>query len=392
MSQGFTVKGWCPGALRPMASGDGLVLRIRPRCGRLTAAQAMLIAALSQRYGNGVMDLTSRANLQLRGLAAQDHGALLTALRGAGLIDDSLAAESQRNVILSPFADENGPAWRIAQALSARLAAKDAPILPPKFGFAVESAPSALQDAPAYIRILSHGRDWQVMPDGAHWALPALTSTAADIALKLAGWFLAQGGGTGTLRRMRDLAPTLPAPNDAQPMHLSPSPHPRIGAAPNGWMPGFAFGQITAAQLHEAARHGDLRLTPWRALLIEGLALPPRIPGAILDPCDVRLRIHACTGAPRCPQGLADMRALADQLAPHLPQGLSLHLSGCAKGCAHPRAAAWTLRAVAGGRFDLISNGTARDAAMAFALRPDQAIQFLSGPPAGPAPKDQGTL
>ena len=26
---GFDIKGWCPGALRPMASGDGLVLRIR---------------------------------------------------------------------------------------------------------------------------------------------------------------------------------------------------------------------------------------------------------------------------------------------------------------------------------------------------------------------------
>ena len=25
------VKGWCPGAHRPMMSGDGLVVRIRPR-------------------------------------------------------------------------------------------------------------------------------------------------------------------------------------------------------------------------------------------------------------------------------------------------------------------------------------------------------------------------
>jgi precorrin-3B synthase len=30
---GFEIKGWCPGALRPMASGDGLVLRIRARTG-----------------------------------------------------------------------------------------------------------------------------------------------------------------------------------------------------------------------------------------------------------------------------------------------------------------------------------------------------------------------
>ncbi len=28
---GWEIKGWCPGALRPMQSGDGLVVRIRPR-------------------------------------------------------------------------------------------------------------------------------------------------------------------------------------------------------------------------------------------------------------------------------------------------------------------------------------------------------------------------
>ncbi|MGX1077699.1 sulfite reductase beta subunit-like hemoprotein [Bradyrhizobium elkanii] len=43
------VKGWCPGALRPMRSGDGLVVRIRPRAGRLDAAQAAGIAELAAR-------------------------------------------------------------------------------------------------------------------------------------------------------------------------------------------------------------------------------------------------------------------------------------------------------------------------------------------------------
>ena len=40
------VKGWCPGALRPMLSGDGLVLRVRPHGGRLSQAQAAGIALL----------------------------------------------------------------------------------------------------------------------------------------------------------------------------------------------------------------------------------------------------------------------------------------------------------------------------------------------------------
>ena len=31
------VRGWCPNAWRPMAAGDGLLVRVRPRLGRLDA-------------------------------------------------------------------------------------------------------------------------------------------------------------------------------------------------------------------------------------------------------------------------------------------------------------------------------------------------------------------
>ncbi|WP_252979256.1 hypothetical protein [Mameliella alba] len=34
------IKGWCPGAWRPMLSGDGLVVRVRPHLARLDADQA----------------------------------------------------------------------------------------------------------------------------------------------------------------------------------------------------------------------------------------------------------------------------------------------------------------------------------------------------------------
>ena len=44
----MTIKGWCPGALRPMTSGDGLILRVRPPLSRLAPAQARGLAALAQ--------------------------------------------------------------------------------------------------------------------------------------------------------------------------------------------------------------------------------------------------------------------------------------------------------------------------------------------------------
>ncbi len=58
----FAVKGWCPGALRPMESGDGLVVRIRPRLAELAPYQMRGIAAAALRHGNGVIELTARAN------------------------------------------------------------------------------------------------------------------------------------------------------------------------------------------------------------------------------------------------------------------------------------------------------------------------------------------
>ena len=115
---GFEIKGWCPGALRPMASGDGLVLRIRAPNGRLTPDQARSIAGLSRRHGNGLIDLTSRANLQLRGVDAAGHLASLDALAELGLLDPDAGAESRRNVILSPFAPVDSPAWQAAAAIA----------------------------------------------------------------------------------------------------------------------------------------------------------------------------------------------------------------------------------------------------------------------------------
>ena len=44
INQGPIIQGWCPGALRPMMSGDGLVVRIRPREGRVSGAQLAEIA------------------------------------------------------------------------------------------------------------------------------------------------------------------------------------------------------------------------------------------------------------------------------------------------------------------------------------------------------------
>jgi precorrin-3B synthase len=139
-----------------------------------------------------------------------------------------------------------------------------------------------------------------------------------------------------------------------------------------------------AQTLHHVAALGhEIRLTPWRMLLIVGATTLPTIPGLITDPADPILRITACTGAPGCPQALGDTRQLARRLAPLLPEGQGLHLSGCAKGCAHPVRADLTLTATAEG-YDLILGGTASDMPSLTGLSPKAILDHLKAPNAPP--------
>ncbi|MEM9636722.1 MAG: cobalamin biosynthesis protein CobG, partial [Pseudomonadota bacterium] len=73
------VKGWCPGAFKPMMSGDGLIVRVRPFFARLSREQVLGLCDLVHSYGSGILDLTNRANLQIRGVSEDAFDALLSA-------------------------------------------------------------------------------------------------------------------------------------------------------------------------------------------------------------------------------------------------------------------------------------------------------------------------
>jgi precorrin-3B synthase len=96
--------GWCPGALRPMESGDGWLVRLRLTAGVLSLDRARAIAALARRHGNGLIDLSSRANLQLRGVTEASLALLTAELDALGLLDADADAEAVRNVVVSPLA------------------------------------------------------------------------------------------------------------------------------------------------------------------------------------------------------------------------------------------------------------------------------------------------
>ena len=98
----------------------------------------------------------------------------------------------------------------------------------------------------------------------------------------------------------------------------------------------------------------------------------------IATPDDPLLGVIACTGAPGCPQSSVETRALARRLAPRLPRGVTLHVSGCAKGCALPGPADLTLVG-RDGAFDLVTHAAPWDAPARRAIAPDQVLAVISG-------------
>ena len=137
------VKGWCPGALRPMQSGDGLIVRLRPFCGAFKLKQAHGLADLARRLGNGHIDLTRRANLQLRGLLDEHMPELQVELGKLNLIDLDAEIEATRNLMVAPLAGLD-PAEKldvrpIARAIAEGLAVDQRlRALPAKFGLLVD--------------------------------------------------------------------------------------------------------------------------------------------------------------------------------------------------------------------------------------------------------------
>jgi len=362
------VQGWCPGAHRPMMSGDGLVVRVRPRLARLTAAQTVGLCDLALRFGNGTIDLTNRANLQLRGVAEDDHQPLLADLSALNLLDAELGIETRRNILVSPLYQPGDLTARLTQALIDRLG--DLPALPAKFGFAVDTgAARQLAGDSADIRLERGASGLILRADGAETGRLVTEDEAIDRVIDLARWFSERF--TSDTRRMARLIAVQALPKEWQghaPGPTAPALQPGNGAI--GPIYGAAFGQLPAAELRalvQASGAAALRVTPWRLFLLEGGAALPA-PAFVTDGTDPLLSTDACPGAPFCPQAQAETRAIARALAPRVTG--SLHVSGCAKGCARMSAADLTLVG-RGGQFDLVKHGRAGDEPLQRGLDPE---------------------
>ncbi|WP_419900036.1 hypothetical protein [Roseomonas sp. USHLN139] len=352
------VKGWCPSLFAPMLSGDGHLLRVRPFSARLSAAQARGIAALAP----GAIELTNRGNLQLRGLAADQLEPVAQALLAAGLAWPDPAEEGRRNLCTPPLPFDDRGWIAVLEALL-----RGATGLAAKFGIALDRPDQPGPDSDIRVT-LGDGAVCRLQSGDA--AAPATPASVAALVRNFAA--------TGH-KRMRDAvaaqgagfllaaAGMTPCPDAAPPG----PPRALLGPLEQAFGMAPRFGVLAPADLVTLAalaeRHGDgwIRVAPTRSLLIAGVSNPEAIalpPPWITTEQNPWRRVVACPGLDGCASGEAATRRDAETLMAQgwqPPPGL-LHLSGCAKGCAHPAAAAAVLVGQAG-RYALVRQGRAGD-------------------------------
>ena len=119
-------RGACPTARRPFVAADGLLVRVRVADCELPVAGLRALGAAAGRHGNGVVELTSRANVQLRGVRPEALDTLVADLVAAGLLPADEADEPRCDVVVPPTAglglSEPVDVRTIAADLRARLA------------------------------------------------------------------------------------------------------------------------------------------------------------------------------------------------------------------------------------------------------------------------------
>jgi len=406
MTAATRVKGWCPSLLAPMVSGDGLLVRVKPSAATLTLAQAQSLAQAALRDGNGMIELTNRANLQIRGLSPETVDAFAAAMQAEGLAANDGPFEQIRNVLASPLGPEDLSATFNSHALAGELEAALAQSpelhrLPPKFGVLIDGGGAlSLAGHEADIMLRAHSGGLGLWIGGSDLAAHVQPGSAVEAALALALAFLTLGSSrTPPPRRMRDLVSQMGSAAIFAKAGLAASPRtPPVAPAARpmsgpGWLSlGLPFGQIEAPRLlsligkARALGAEAFHCTPWRAFVVSGLAEAAiedlqhwaRSAGLIISPDDPRLTIAACPGYPHCASGRTQSRADAERLARSgLASGTSLHVSGCEKGCAQPKAAHFTLVGESEERYSLVRNGRAGDTPVATGLSLDAAITEL---------------
>lgn len=394
-------RGACPGLSAPMPTGDGLLVRLLP-IGTIPLAAFAHLCAAARRYGNGIVEVTGRGSIQVRGLNAGSAPRFADAIAALNIAAED-GVPVLNNVLAGLDAEEilnaNALAADLRRALArtsltARLAPKISVVIDGGGALSLDnvSADVRLCAQPANGGAVLHvdiaGGEASATPlgaivtaDGIEAVVRLLEVIARRGRTARARDILAAEGDASFRSVVADLVieNVLPSGNrnDGDPIG---SHRLRDGSLACGV--GLAFGNADATTLERLVEVASgvgaigIRAAADRVLMFVGLRqatastfvnAAERL-GFIVAADDPRRRIVACAGAPICSSAHIAARALAPRIAgiaaAHLDSSRQIHISGCAKGCAHAGNAALTIVGSPDG-CALIANGSVRDIPLA---------------------------
>ena len=196
----------CPGIVHLALMADGGLARLRAPGGMLDVAQVRAVAEAAERLGSGVVDLTNRANVQIRGLKVGGGRELAEALEAAGFRFHG-EADRRRNILVDPFSGID-PAERrdmrpLADALDRALV--EAPWiagLSPKFSFALDGGgASNIAAVASDVTAIASGQGIEIFVGG-RWAATFEDEASATAAMTT---LAEDAAGAGPETRRKDL-------------------------------------------------------------------------------------------------------------------------------------------------------------------------------------------
>lgn len=351
-----------------------MLMRVRLPGGVIQPLGLRAVAEVAEQFGSGTVELTSRANLQIRGLRPADVPAAAAHLVGHGLAETDPERDARRDVVGCPLAGHDPTELAdvgTAVADVARLLAATTGLegLPPKFCVVLDGGGVAsVRGVPADV------------------ALGAVCTVEGDTAMQLElGRPLDAGVGRVACIPVGDIEPVVVAAarrcaQEGERMaelvervgraellgsltsgiviRWASAPPPRAAAAPIGAVAHAHADQVnlgaapllgctSPAALRSVAAlvedtNAQIRCTPWRGIVVLGVARADQATaiaalarvGFSSDAAEPAHLISACVGLPGCASSRADTgraaRALLD--APGTLNG-RIHLSGCDKRC-----------------------------------------------------------
>lgn len=396
-------------------AADGGLARVRVPAGVLTAGQWQALIVASAELGDGNLDLTSRGNVQLRGLRPDAETALATRLASADLLP-SLTHERVRNLLASPLTGRDGVGLADIRPLAGELdrALCQRPVLAQlsgRFLFALDDGRGDVAALGADITLVATGVDTATLSLAGIPVRTVSLSDAVTTMLASAEAFLrlraVEGSNAwrvaeladGPVRIATDLARSragtaAPAPGGPADPSAAPCPIGVISQrdGSTALVVGIPLGRLSPGQAASLGGH-DLVLTPWRSIVVPDLSgteaamlsASAGAAGLIVDRSSPWLGVTACTGRPGCAKALADVRA--DATLVHgtgsacvretgaAGTGPAVHWVGCERRCGTPAGDVLTIVATASGyRLDG-ATGTVESASVSTILNELQAVR-----------------